>query len=307
MLYLYTQDQAERYQQLLREALPEIDIACWPQEVDAKAVTHAAVWSPPEGFFARFPRLQAVFALGAGVDKLLRHKELSPQVSLIRLTDTGMAQQMREYCLYGLLHYQRGMDIYRQQQSAGRWVQLPTRQAAEVRVSILGMGELGSRVAQDLVDRGYRVTGWRRQSHAHETIPCVHGLAALPALLRNTDVLFCVLPDTPETRHLLNAERLALLPSDAALINAGRGSLIDEAALLAHLDRGHLRFAMLDVFATEPLAPDHPFWHHPRLILTPHVAADTILEEAVRQIAARLRALSSGQPVNGLVDRQRGY
>ena len=119
MLYLYTQDQPERYQQLLREALPEIDIACWPQEVDAKAVTHAAVWSPPEGFFARFPRLQAVFALGAGVDKLLRHKELSPQVSLIRLTDTGMAQQMREYCLYGLLHYQRGMDIYRQQQSAG--------------------------------------------------------------------------------------------------------------------------------------------------------------------------------------------
>ena len=101
MLYLYTQDQPERYQQLLREALPEIDIACWPQEVDAKAVTHAAVWSPPEGFFARFPRLQAVFALGAGVDKLLRHKELSPQVSLIRLTDTGMAQQMREYCLYG--------------------------------------------------------------------------------------------------------------------------------------------------------------------------------------------------------------
>ena len=307
MLYLYTQDQPERYQQLLREALPEIDIACWPQEVDAKAVTHAAVWSPPEGFFARFPRLQAVFALGAGVDKLLRHKELSPQVSLIRLTDTGMAQQMREYCLYGLLHYQRGMDIYRQQQSAGRWIQHPTRLASEIRVSVLGMGELGNRVAQDLADRGYRVTGWRRQAHAHETIPCVHGLNALPALLRNTDVLFCALPDTPETRHLLNAERLALLPSDAALINAGRGSLIDEAALLAHLDKGHLRFAMLDVFAAEPLAPDHPFWHHPRLILTPHVAADTIPEEAVRQIAARLRALSSGQPVNGLVDRQRGY
>ena len=111
MLYLYTQDQPERYRQLLCEALPEIDIACWPQEVDTNAVTHAAVWSPPEGFFARFPRLQAVFALGAGVDKLLRHQELSPQVSLIRLTDTGMAQQMREYCLYGLLHYQRGMDI----------------------------------------------------------------------------------------------------------------------------------------------------------------------------------------------------
>jgi Phosphoglycerate dehydrogenase and related dehydrogenases len=119
------------------------------------------------------------------------------------------------------------------------------------------MGELGSRVAQDLVDRGYRVTGWRRQVHAHETIPCVHGLAALPALLRNTDVLFCVLPDTPETRHLLNAERLALLPSDAALINAGRGSLIDEAALLA-ISTGGMRFAMLEFFATEPWLPTTP-------------------------------------------------
>ena len=307
MLYLYTRDQPERYQQLLQQALPEIELACWPQEVDAEAVTHAAVWSPPEGFFARFPRLQAVFSLGAGVDKLLRCPELSPQTALIRLTDTGMAQQMREYALSGLLHYQRNMDIYRQQQNAGRWLQHAHRPAAEIRVSILGMGELGGRVAQDLAALGYRVTGWRRTPRVHESIPCVHGLAALPTLLRNTDVLFCVLPDTPQTRGLLDAEHLALLPPEAAIINAGRGSLIDEAALLAHLDRGNLRFAMLDVFATEPLAPDHPFWHHPRLILTPHVAADTIPEEAVRQIADRLRALNSGQPVNGLVNRQRGY
>lgn len=125
--------------------------------------------------------------------------------------------------------------------------------------------------------------GWRRQAHAHETIPCVHGLNALPALLRNTDVLFCVLPDTPETRHLLNAERLALLPSDAALINAGRGSLIDEAALLAHLDRGICVLPCWTFSLPNRWLPTTLFWHHPRLILTPHVAADTIPEEAVRQ------------------------
>lgn len=307
MLYLYSQDQPERYQQLLQQALPEIDVVCWPQAVAPEAVTYAAVWSPPEDFFARFSRLQAVFVLGAGVDKLLRRQDLPAQASLIRLTDAGMAQQMREYALYGLLHYQRNMDIYQQQQDARRWVQHGHRPAHEIRVSILGMGELGGRVAQDLAALGYRVTGWRRRPHPSGAVPCVDGLAALPALLRNTDVLFSVLPDTPLTRGLLDAERLALLPSDAAIINAGRGSLIDEAALLAHLDSGHLRFALLDVFAAEPLAEDHPFWRHPRILLTPHVAADTLPEEAARQIAANLHALKNGQPVSGLVDRQRSY
>ena len=307
MFYLYTQDQPEHYWQLLRQALPGIDIACWPQEVDTALVTHAAVWAPPEGFFARFPRLQVVFVMGAGVDQLLQRNDLPESVTLIRLTDAGKAQQMREYCLYGLLHYQRSMDIYRQQQSIRLWQPQATRLAPEIRVSILGMGELGYRVAQDLRTRGYRVTGWRRQPRPARDLPCVYGMAALPALLRDTDVLCCVLPDTPETRNLLNAERLALLPADAAIINAGRGSLIDEAALLTHLDHGHLRFVMLDVFATEPLGAEHPFWQHPRVILTPHIAADTVPEEAARQIAANMQALNTGKALTGQVERQRGY
>ena len=134
-----------------------------------------------------------------------------------------------------------------------------------------------------------------------------HGDAGLRELLPETDALFCVLPSTPETRHLLDAELLALLPADAALINAGRGSLIDETALLARLDAGLLRFVLLDVFAEEPLPESHPFWNHPRVILTPHVAADTVPEEAARQIAANVRAQAAGQPMNGVVDRQRGY
>ena len=307
MLYLYTLDQPERYARLLREALPGETIACWPQEVDAAAVTHAAVWAPPEDFFARFPNLHTVFAMGAGVDKLLRRTDLAPHVRIVRLTDAGMAQQMTEYCLYGVLHYQRQMDRYARQQRERQWNPLDTRLARDVRVGILGLGELGGKVAQDLARLGYRVAGWSRRPRDIAGIRCLHGEAGLRELLPQTDVLFCVLPSTPETRHLLDAELLALLPADAALINAGRGSLIDETALLARLDAGLLRFALLDVFAEEPLPESHPFWNHPRVILTPHVAADTVPEEAARQIAANVRAQAAGQPMNGVVDRQRGY
>ena len=154
---------------------------------------------------------------------------------------------------------------------------------------------------------GYAVAGWRRQASPLADISCYHGDAGLRELLPRTDVLVCLLPATPQTRHLLNTETLALLPDGAALINAGRGSLIDEGALLARLDSGHLRFALLDVFAVEPLPDDHPFWRHPRVIVTPHIAANTIPEEAVRQIAANLAAQARGEAMSGVVDRQRGY
>ena len=307
MLYLYTPDQPERYLRLLQEALPDEAVACWPQQVDAAAVTHAAVWAPPEDFFARFPNVHTVFVMGAGVDKLLQRADVPENVMLIRLADAGMAQQMTEYCLYGVLHYQRQMDRYARQQHERLWNPLDTRLPRDVRVGILGLGELGGKVAQDLVRLGYRVSGWSRRPRQFDGIRCLHGKAGLRELLPQTDVLFCVLPSTPETRHLLDAETLALLPANAALINAGRGSLIDEAALLARLNAGLLRFALLDVFAEEPLPVTHPFWSHPRVILTPHVAADTVAEEAARQIAANLRAQAAGQPMNGVVDRRRGY
>lgn len=307
MLYLYSPDQQDLYLRLLKDALPDWDVACWPQEVEAETVTHVAAWMPPEGFFNRFPNLQAIFVMGAGVDRFLQRGDIPKHAAIIRLTDAGMAQQMTEYGLYGVLHYQRRMDIYQQQQRAAQWIQQPTRLARDVRVSILGLGQLGQQVARNLAGMGYRVTGWSRRPRQLEHVTCVHGEAALRSLLPETDVLLCILPATRETRHLLDAGRLALLPRDAAIINAGRGSLIDQDALLVHLDRGNLRFVLLDVFSEEPLAANHPFWLHPRVIITPHIAADTIPEEAVDQIAANMRALANGSPVTGLVNRLRGY
>ena len=307
MLYLYSPDQPELYQRLLKDALPEWNVACWPEDVDVEEVTHVAAWKPPAGFFKRFPKVEVVFVMGAGVDKFLQRDDLAEQVKIVRLTDAGMAQQMTEYCLYGVLHYQRQMDVYQRQQRAAQWLPQPTRLASDVSVSVLGLGQLGTQVAQNLAKMGYRVSGWSRQPRQIDGVACVHGDAGLRALLPETDVLFCVLPETPETRHLLDGQHLALLPKDGAIINAGRGSLINQDALLAQLDQGRLRFVLLDVFATEPLGEGHPFWQHPRVMMTPHVAADTVPAQAVDQVAANLRALAGGLVVSGLVDRQRGY
>ncbi|WP_319240248.1 glyoxylate/hydroxypyruvate reductase A [uncultured Propionivibrio sp.] len=305
MLYVYAPEQGDLYVSLLRPALPGWRIGAWPEPVDPETVTHVAAWAPPPGLFAPFGQLRTVFNLGAGVDALLRRDDLPASVEIVRLTDAGMAAQMTEYCLYGVLHWQREMDAYRRQQAEGVWVQRQTRLRADVRVGILGLGELGGRVARDLSGMGYRVSGWSRGPRALDGIVCRHGDDGLAETLAASDVVFCVLPATAATRHLLDAARLDCLPEGAALINAGRGSLIDEAALLARLDDGRLRFAMLDVFSEEPLPADHPFWCHPRVIMTPHVAADTVPAEAVRQIAARL---GGGEAIpSGRIDRQRGY
>ncbi|MDR1708605.1 MAG: glyoxylate/hydroxypyruvate reductase A [Candidatus Accumulibacter sp.] len=315
-ILLCTTAHADRYLRLLREALPGENIAVWPQTPgDAADVAHIAVYgappegygAPSEGFFARFPNLRTIFALSASVDRLLARKDIAENVAIVRLTDAGMARQMTEYCLCGLLRWQRRLDEYAEQQRARVWRALEAAPAGEVRLGVLGLGELGGRVAAAVAGLGYRVSGWSRRPRRVEGVRALHGAAGLDELLTDSDALFCLLPSTPETRHLLDARRLALLPDGAAIINAGRGTLIDEAALLARLDAGRLRFAQLDVCAEEPLPENHPFWQHPRVILTPHAAAITVPEEAVAQIAANLRSLSAGRPLAGVVERGRGY
>ncbi|GGP18336.1 2-hydroxyacid dehydrogenase [Silvimonas iriomotensis] len=307
MIYIHTPADGDVWLNRFRQALPGQDIAAFPQPVDDVAVTTLITWRPPEGLFARFANLAHVFALGAGIDRFLQRPDLPPHVQLYRLTDAGMAQQMIEYVLFGVLRFQRNMDGYLRQQRQALWQALPQRAASEVRISVLGMGELGTQVAQALVRLGYPVTGWSRTPKVIDGIPCVHGLAQLDDLLRETDVLVCLLPATPETRNLLDETRLTQLPAGAAIINAGRGELIDLDAMLALLDNGHLQGAQLDVFPQEPLPASHRIWQHPAVFVTPHVAANTLVDPSVAQIAARIKALQRGEDVAGRVDRQRAY
>ncbi|MDC7712355.1 2-hydroxyacid dehydrogenase [Vogesella indigofera] len=307
MLYLCTPKETKLLGTLLRHALPEVELAIWPQAVDNMQVRHIVAWNPPEGFFANFPRLEAVFALGAGVDRLLLRTDLPAHVVIIRLTDAGMAQQMAEYALYGVLRYQRQFDLYQQQQVEHRWTPLPPRLAHEVRISVLGLGAIGSTVATTLAGLGYSVSGWSRRPHQLTNIACHYGRQALDTLLNNTDILINVLPSTPETRGLLDHARLAQLPQGAAIINASRGDQLDLDALLERLDAKQLRFAQLDVFDMEPLATGHPLWERSDVIITPHIAAITLPDAAVAQIADNWRVMQRGGTPSGLVQRHLAY
>lgn len=307
MIYLYSAQDSEQYRQLLQQALPPQQVCSWPQPVDAEQVRHAVVWNPPAGFFRGMVNLQAVFVLGAGVDRILKRDDLDPAIPVIRLSDAGMAQQMLEYVLYGVLHVQRRMDQYQRQQQHRQWQVVAATAAARTRIGVLGLGEIGGKVAQGLAALGYDVAGWSRQGRQLPGVADYIGEQGLPALLARSDILVNLLPATAATRGLLGSELLRQLPRGAALINAGRGEQVDEAALLGMLDSGHLRFALLDVFVVEPLESVHPLWSHPAVLLTPHIAAMTLAELAVAQIVANLQALQQGLPPQGLVLRERGY
>ncbi len=309
MILIHTPSPKEvaAYLELFRAALPRQVFIALDEMHDPAAVEYVITWGPPPALFAGLPALKAVFALGAGVDKLLARSDLAPATPIYRLLDGGMAQQMAEYVRFGVLSYQRHMDVYRRQQAAGVWKMLAPKLAAEVRVGVLGLGEIGRAVALALAADGYSVSGWSRTPRQLAGVDCLFGDEGLDELLAGSDVLACVLPSTPETQGLLDAGKLAALPAGAMLINAGRGDLLDEDALLALLDSGHLRCAQLDVFASEPLPAGHRLWSHPAVTVTPHIAAITLRQQAVAQIVANLARLAAGGDGLGRVVRERGY
>ena len=307
LVYCPTPEETRRYLQAFRAAAPEFRFTDRAACAAPAAIKQIICWGVPPAFFADFPALETVFALGAGVDKLVARPDLPASVRICRLLDAGMAAQMLDYVLYGVLNAQYHFADYARQQGLARWQPRISRAPAELRCTVLGAGAIGGAVARGLAARGHTVTVWSRQPKALPDIASVAGWDVLPAVFAHTDILIALLPSTTETRGLLNAERLAWLPAGASLINAGRGDVIDDAALLAALDSGQLSHAQLDVFQVEPLPPSHPFWQHSRITLTPHVAAQTLLPEAVSQIVANLRALAAGQTPSGLVDRQRQY
>lgn len=295
---------AERFHEALGRQLPGARIHRPPTEV---ACDYALVWKPPEDPFAGQTRLKAVFNIGAGVDAIIDHPGLPAGVPLIRLEDAGMASQMVEYVTFGVLQHLRSFDRYAAQAARGEWRALPVRPTSSFTVGILGLGLLGRAIADGLRPFGLRLAAWSRSRHDHPGVTCLAGAHELDTFLRHLDVLVVMVPLTPETRGLIDAARLAALPRGAALINVARGGVIVDADLLAALDSGHIGNAMLDVFTEEPLPPDHRFWRHPRVRVTPHVSAVTLVDESIRQIVKKILAMERGDTVSGVVLRSRGY
>lgn len=287
----------------LREAGVEADLRTDfpPEEVDY------IVYAPNSSVqdFTPYTRLKAVLNLWAGVESVTGNATL--KVPLARMVDHGLRQGMVEWVTGHVLRHHLGMDKHIRGLAPGDWPQDFPPLAEDRRVSVLGLGELGAACATTLSGLGFAVSGWSRSPKSVEGVTCLAGTEGLKQALSTADILVLLLPDTPATHDLIDADALALMPKGAAIVNPGRGTLIDDDALLAALDAGDIGHATLDVFRVEPLPAEHRFWRHPRVTVTPHIASETRPKTASRVIAENVRRGEAGEPFLHLVDRAAGY
>lgn len=299
-------DDPKAWRKAFATELPEIDFRVDPDVGDPDEISFALTWLPPKGFFQRFRNLKLVTNLGAGADALLNRDDLMP-VPITRLSDPGMVSLMTSYVVFAVTRYARDMHIFERATRRGEWQYVHPRSLSEITVGVLGLGELGAHAAQTLAQMGFDVRGWSRTLKDIDGVACSAGREALDALLPQCEIIVSLLPATGDTRALLGARELALMPHGAKFINASRSSIVDEEALLAALRSGAIGEATLDVFSVEPLPSGHPFWDLDNVLVTPHLASITIPALAVRNVAESIRRVRRGEEPLHKVDPERGY
>lgn len=302
-----TEAEVDSWRGYLRAYDPTIDFRVWPETGPVEEIEYCLAWMHRQGDLKRYPNLKTIFWLGAGVDHLLKDKDLPRQAIIVRLVDPGLTAGMTEYVLLHVLRYHRRTPEFEAFQRQCLWRKLDTPLAKDRKVGIMGMGVLGQDAAAKLVSLGLDVAGWSNSPKVVPGVTCFHGDAQLEHFLRRTEILVCLLPLTPATSGIINARNLAALPQGAYVINAARGGHVVDAELIAALDRGHIAHATLDVFSPEPLPVEHPFWRHPKITVTPHVASQTISETASQVVIEGLKAVRAGRRPAHVVDLQKGY
>lgn len=300
-------DNADEWLAALKAELPGEDIRRWPDTGNADEIDFALVWQLPEGALRSFPNLKGISSLGAGVDGLMADPTLPEGVPVARLVDPVMTGRMAEYVAGSVLHYHLKFDLYAEQQRQTLWQREMPVDAPERRVGILGLGELGQAAAKMLHGIGFAVSGWSRSPREIPGIDCRHGPDGLDAVLSECEIIVLLIPRTPETAGLIDAQRIAAMRDGAYLINCARGELIVDDDLLAALSSGKLAGFTLDVARSEPLPAEHLFWTHPKVRITPHSSAISEMSTSVRILAAQVRRIRAGEPLQHLVDTTAGY
>ena len=312
MSFVYKSDpvRGREWAEIFARQAPQLPFRIWPDIGDPAQVRFLAAWVPPEDIRGTFPNLQVLFSAGAGVDQF-DLTQLPPDLPVVRMVEPGIIGGMVEYVSWAVLALHRDMFQYRRQQGRALWQPVPLRPAAQRRVGVLGLGSLGQAVLAQLRGFGFDCAGWSRTRRVLEGVldgvQCFAGADELPAFLARTQVLVCLLPLTAETRGILNATLFAQLPRGAGLVHVGRGPQLVAPDLLAALEQGQIADAVIDVTDPEPLPPGHPFWQHPNICLTPHIASMTQPGSAAQVVLDNLRRFEAGEPMLGLVDRVRGY
>ena len=307
ILFAAKPERWQTYEQPLRDALSEAGMTDYRLEMDiAPKDVDYIVYAPNSDLqdFTPYTRAKAVLNLWAGVEKITGNQTL--KIPLARMVDPGLTTGMVEWVTGHVMRYHLGMDIDITRSDA-KWEPRDVPLACERRVAMLGLGALGAAAAERLVSLGFAVTGWSRSPKSIDGVTCRHGTEGLEETLSEAEIAVLLLPDTAATENTLNARTLALMPRGAFIINPGRGPLIDDEALLAALDDGQIAHATLDVFRIEPLPADHPYWAHPKVTVTPHIAAETRARTASQVIVENIRRGEAGEPLLHLVDRDAGY
>ena len=274
--------------------LPDERVVTLNDHFAPETIEFALVWAPPAGDLTRYPNLRGIQILGVGTEHL-DHDHSLPRVPVMRLIDPHVIADMSLYALYWTIHAQRHLGVYREQQTRKHWGPLNAPTGDQFGVTVMGLGNMGRGIACRLHNNGFRVSAWSLRATSLTGIACYHGRAALPAALGQANVVVLCLPLLDSTRHVLNAETLAWLPTGAFLINVGRGATLTEADCIAALNSGRLSGAALDVFAQEPLPEASPLWSHPKVHVTPHIAGTLYAQSAARLIAENLSAIRRGE------------
>jgi glyoxylate/hydroxypyruvate reductase A len=308
MAILYRSDaaRAANWATYFSEHAPDLDFRVWPGAGNLDDIEYLIAWQAPPELLAALPRLKVLFSSGAGIDHV-DFSAVPAHIPIVRMVEPGIIDGMVEYVSLAALALHRDLFDYVEAKAARTWSPLEVPPASARTIGVMGMGVLGRAVLERLATYGFRLRGWNRSARQMDGVESFVGNDQLQPFLEACDVLICLLPLTSATKGILNNKLLSALPLGAALINVGRGQHLVDADLLEALNSGRLSRAILDVTDPEPLPPEHPFWAHPRVFLTPHVASMTQPETAAPILLENLRRHQRGEQLLSVVDRSRGY
>ena len=303
---LQQQQRGVVWQGAVQAALPEVRFECWPVVEHPEEIRHVIAWTLPDEVLAALPNMEVLFSVGAGIDQLDLSR-LPGGLRVVRMVEPGIIDTMADYVSMAVLALHRDLPFHLANQRAGKpqWRDVPP--ARQRRVGIMGLGELGQAALAALAPHGFQLSGWSRSPREIAGVTCHSGQAGMAAFLAESEILVCLLPLTEDTRGILNRETFARMSRGAMLVNAARGGHLVQDDLLEALAEGQISAAVLDVTSPEPLPEGHPFWTHPAILMTPHVAGITRRDSAVQVLIDNLRRELAGEPLLGEVDLSRGY
>ena len=291
----------------LKNADPLVEVITIDKVIDNSDVEFILAWNYLHGLLGKYPRLKTVASMGAGVDHILKDPDLPEKVKIVRLVDPRLSQDMYEFILAVIMNRLRSLTRYRENQMTGLWKKTLYGRISDVNIGVMGTGAIGNHIASRLQAAGFSVSGWRRTAEAPGSYKMYYGNDQLKSFISKADVLICLLPLTPETEGILNKQNMQMLPENSWIVNLGRGGHLVEEDLIELLDSGHLGGANLDVFREEPLPTGHPFWHHKKIFITPHIASLPDPASVAPQILENYRNTIENGILKNTVDRKKGY